>query len=324
MSTPQYLRKLSVILADSQGEGIDVSQLRCVFTVRRGDFQTPNSVDLRMYNLSADTANRIAGHEFTQIVVAAGYEGNFGQIFAGTIVQRRLGRESAIDTYMDITAADGDEAYNFATISQSIASAKPDSVAAILLTAMQRFNQDINAGYKPNFPQSGSVRGQVLYGNVKDELRDFCMANNVRWSIQDGKLTFIPLNGYIPGQVLTISPSSGLIGIPEQTSGGINVRVLLNPSIKIGTTIKLDSTINKFRFALDTPSASTTGPKGSAALTNKLNADGLYYVMVAEYQGDTRGQPWYTNLTCLSVDATILASAQANALFATMGAVNPQ
>ena len=29
-------------------------------------------------------------------------------------------------------------------------------------------------------------------------------------------------------------------------------------------------------------------------------------MMVAEHHGDTRGQDWYTDMTCLAVDATLI------------------
>jgi hypothetical protein len=40
----------------------------------------------------------------------------------------------------------------------------------------------------------------------------------------------------------------------------------------------------------------------------KLNADGLYYVMIADHQGDTRGLAWYSELLCLAIDASIPAN----------------
>jgi hypothetical protein len=74
--------------------------------------QTPNSADVRIYNVADSTAERIK-NEFTQVVIQAGYQANFGLVFRGTIKQIRKGREDAKDTYVDITAADGDAAYNF-------------------------------------------------------------------------------------------------------------------------------------------------------------------------------------------------------------------
>ena len=35
-----------------------------------------------------------------------------------------------------------------------------------------------------------------------------------------------------------------------------------------------------------------------------MSADGFYRVFVAEHEGDTRGQAWYTNLILLAVNPT--------------------
>ena len=161
----QYLRKLSVIVATSSGKAIELADFRCVFTICRGDFQTPNSCDLRVFNLSDRTANTIAGSEYTTLSVSAGYPGSFGLIFQGTIKQFRKGRIDGKDSYVDITAADGDEAYQFAPILYSApAGTKPGVIANALLNAFQGhgFQQQITAGYQPNFPPKGCVRGQVF------------------------------------------------------------------------------------------------------------------------------------------------------------------
>ncbi|MGQ3505100.1 hypothetical protein ACT9SR_13340, partial [Enterococcus faecalis] len=76
---------------------------RIVFDVRRGDLQTPNSLRARVYNVSETTRQRIE-QEFTRIVLQAGYAGNYGIIFDGSVKQVRRGRENQTDTYLDITA----------------------------------------------------------------------------------------------------------------------------------------------------------------------------------------------------------------------------
>lgn len=308
----QYLRQLKVALADSGGNGLDFSEFRVTFTVRRGDYQTPNSVDLRIYNLSDHTANRIQ-KEFSQVSLSGGYPGNIGRIFKGTIKQVRKGRIDQRDSYVDVTAADGDEAYNFAPISKSLkAGTTPGGIYQALVQAMAA--KGITQGYTPNLPENGSVRGRVLYGMARDELRDFANTNDSSWSIQDGSMTLIPMTSYVPGNVLTITPSTGLVGVPEQTQQGIHIRTLLNPNIKIGQTIKLDQTdVNKLRFGLDQGSI-----QGNLRLQPaiKTSGDGLYYVMVANHSGDTRGQEWYTDMTCLAVDATVPSVEALNALIA--------
>lgn len=299
MSVRQYGRKLSLIVGND-GAALDFSSLRVHFSIRRGDFQTPNSADVRIYNVNDETANRIT-QEFTRVVVQAGYEGNFGLIFDGTIKQARAGRIDAKDSYIDITAADGDEAYNFSTMALSLAAgAKPTDAVQAFLQTMARMG--VSDGYVPELSENGSVRGVVFYGMARDELREFAEQNDCTWSIQDGKLTVIPLTSYVPGETPIISPQTGLVGVPEQTQSGIKARVLLNPALKIGQRIKLDSTINPYRYGLDVQSQASNALLESSI---KTNADGHYYIMNADHIGDTRANEWYTDLTCLAVDATV-------------------
>lgn len=303
MSVRQYGRKLSLIVG-TDGNGIELADLRVKFTIRRGDLQTPNAADVRIYNVSAQTAVRLE-REFTQVIIQAGYEGNFGLIFTGTIKQSKRGRESATDSYIDIVAADGDQAYNFATMSLSLAAGCTpyDQLSAIQIALRDMARGAIQPGYYPELSRNGRVRGIVHYGMVRDELRDFAEQNDCLWSIQDGKLTLIPRAGYIPGQPVLISPQSGLVGVPEVTQNGIEMRILLNPGVRIGQLVKLDSTINPYRYSLNKDSQADNAALSTS--NTKTNADGLYYVMNADHTGDTRANEWYTDLTCLAVDAEI-------------------
>lgn len=321
--TQQFLRKLSLVVATSSGAGFDFGSFWCSFTVKRGDFQTPNSLDARIYNVKQQTANTIGKQEFTTVSLSAGYPGNIGLLFQGTIKQFRLGRVNQLDSYVDLTAADSDEAYNFAPISNTVpAGSAPDSIASLIAAAFANAskNQTVTQGYSPNFKPNNLVRGRALYGMARDEARDFANQNNCKWSLQDGTVTYIPWVSYVPGgQIPVISVATGLVQVPEQTQAGINIRVLLNPSLKVGQLIRLDSQINQFRFGLDLPSQVSNA---TIALQNKLapssgDQQGLYYVMVANHTGDTREQNWYTDLTCLAVDATLTNIDQANALLAT-------
>src|ERR1700722_3038218 len=273
--TTEYLRQISLVVS-SDTEAIDFGQFWVTFNVRRGDFQTPNSMDARIYNLKPATANLISKNEFTSITLSAGYPGGVGLLFKGSIKQFRQGRRDQLDSYVDITAADGDEAYHYATISQTIpAGTKPGSVAATIIDRLKAVgNQPITQGYQPNFPTTPSIRGQVLFGMARNEMRRFALQNNCKWSIQDGAVTLIPWTSYNPqqGTIPLISVSTGLIGVPEQTQQGINIRTLLNPNYKVGTLVKLDSQINQFRFGLDTQSQVNNT---SLALQNQINQQGL-------------------------------------------------
>ena len=323
ISTHQYLRTMSLKVS-SATQSIDFSNFWTTFSVRRGDFQTPNNADIRIYNVKPETANLISKNEFTTVSLKVGYQGGaLGTIFTGTIVQFRQGRRDQLDSYVDITAADGDEAYHYSTISQTIpAGTRPGSVADAIIKRLAAVgNQPISPGYAPNFPPTQSIRGQVLFGMCRNEMRRFALQNDCKWSFQDGAVTLIPWTSFIPGgETPVISVQSGLIGVPEQTQQGINIKTLMNPNYKVGTLVQLNSQINQFRFALDFNSQT---PNSSIALQNKLapntgpnssDQQGLYYVMVANHTGDTRGEAWYTDMVCLAADATLTNKDQSNAL----------
>lgn len=304
--TKQYLRKASLIVGGPDGDALDLSALRFRFAIRRGDRQTPNSADIRVYNVSDDTADRIRQllpqPEFTRVVIHGGYDGNFGVLFDGTIIQVRRGRESQTDTYLDITAADGDQAYNFSVSALSLAagSTPNDHVQAILADMAKH---GVTKGYIPELPGNPLPRGKVIFGMSRDELRNVAENTDTSWSIQNGQLNMIPESSYMEGDVPVITSATGMIGLPEQTQNGINVRVLLNPNIKIGQAVKIDNkSIQGFRFGLGVRQMLTNE---NTELQAKTNADGLYYVMCADHIGDTRGNEWYSDLLCLAIDATI-------------------
>jgi hypothetical protein len=307
--TVQYGRNLSIKFSTGGGRFLDFKDFRCTFRICRGDHETPNSADIRIYNVSALTAAKIQP-EFSTVEIQGGYgdsaSGNYGLLFSGTVIQTRNGRIDQRDSYVDITAADGDEAYNYSTLAVSLAAGTtPRDTVQTLLQTMAKHG--ITAGYvAPSLGEGNHrVRGRVYFGLTRDELRNFCRANNMVWSVQDGKLTMIAGDGYVPGSIPVISPSTGLIGVPEQTEAGINVRVLLNPSIKIGQIIKLDSSnVNQLRYGLDGVNKETTIHNlYTLQKVVNLSRDGHYYVLSINHSGDTRGNEWYSDLTCLATTA---------------------
>lgn len=302
--TKQYLRKVSVVIA-SETQRLDFAQFRCRFQIRKGDQQSPNSCDVRIYNLSDDTANTLAPRtsEFQTLTVSAGYEGNYAEVFSGTIAQVRIGRESQLDTYVDVTAADGDHAYSFAAVSAAQAALNPGGIAQLLQNAMKIYG--VNTPAIPQFIKDkvvDSVRGYSSYGSVKDEMRLLADNGDFYWSIQGGNPTYVSHTEVPQEEVILIGPNSGLIGTPEQTQNGIVLRTLLNANIKVCSLIQLNATINRLRFGVDLPSQANNV---NSARQNNINADGLYYVMNASHDGDTRGTEWYTTATCLAIDSQL-------------------
>jgi len=288
----QWLRRCGLVVG-AGGAGIDLSDLRIQFAVHKGDVETPNNAAITVTNLAPGTVSRIRG-EFTRVVLSAGYEGNAGVIFDGGIRQVRNGREGA-DTWTEIVAADGDRAYNFATVSTTLAAGArlADQVAACAGALAEK---DAAAGYIADLAGQALPRGKVMFGMARSYLRDVAHTADASWSIQDGLLQMIPATGTLPGEAVVLTAATGLVGSPEQTNEGIKVRCLLNPRLKVGGRVQLDNaSIRTARIDLKI---------GAWDKAVRLDRDGSYRILKAEFTGDTRGNDWYADLVCVGIDDT--------------------
>ena len=292
----QFGRKFNLVVFGTDLDGLDLSELRCKFVIKRSDTMTPNVADIRVYNLEEKTALRIKS-EFKKVILQAGYEGNYGVIFQGNIKQVIIGRESATDTFVDIVAGDGDRAYNFAIVNATIAAGGTQAdQAQAAISAMS--TKGVTSGHIGDMPSEVLPRGKVMYGNSRNYLRDVAQTSNKTWSIQDEKVTFVSKKSYLSGEMVVLNSATGMIGTPQQTNEGVNVKCLLNPMIKIAGRVKLDNkSIQDLKINL-------TIPNSAANIPAPFSADGVYYVLVVEHQGDTRGVDWYSSLVCLNTDVT--------------------
>jgi hypothetical protein len=288
----QWLRACTLVVGGGSA-GLDLSQLRIKFATHKGDVETPNNADITVYNLAPETLSRIRG-EFKRVVLSAGYSGNCGVIFDGQIRQVRTRTEGA-DTLTEITVADGDRAYNFATVSATLAAGvRPAGQIAAAAAAMA--DKDTALGYLPDLAGQALPRGKVIWGMARKVLRDVTQSTDASWSIQSGLLQVLPGTGYLPGADVVLTSATGLIGSPEQTNDGIKARCLINPRLKIGGRVKLDNA------SIQTVKADLK--LGAFDKSAKLDRDGWYRILKAEFLGDTRGSDWYADLLCIGLDDT--------------------
>jgi hypothetical protein len=288
----QWLRACTLVVGGSTS-GLDLSQLRIKFTTHKGDVETPNNADITVYNLAPETLSRIRG-EFKRVVLSAGYQGNCGVIFDGQIRQVRNRTEGA-DTLTEITVADGDRAYNYSTVSATLAAGvRPTGQIAAAATAMA--DKGTALGYLPDLAGQALPRGKVIWGMARKVLRDVTQSTDTTWSIQDGLLQVLPGTGYLPGADVVLTSATGLIGSPEQTNDGIKARCLINPRLKIGGRVKLDNA--------SIQTAKKDLKLGAFDKSAKLDRDGWYRILKAEFTGDTRGSDWYADLLCIGLDDT--------------------
>lgn len=331
----QFIRKISLLVRTDGDSFIDLSEFRIKFQTINRDYESPNSLTVRVYNLKVETVNRIINaisksslewqkivtssqqpssalsinpNSYFDIVINAGYTtGNYGVIFQGNVKQFKVGRENNKDDYLDIYAADGDFGFSNGVINTTLAAGSSVTQQAQAIAGSMPGIDIDGFGAAPAINQQHTplLRGKTLAGMSRFYMRNLSNKLNTSWSIENGKILLIPIKSYRLGESVKINVNTGLIGLPEQTDNGINVVTLLNSSIRIGGLIQLNSS--------EIPELSQANPNQPLKFNSLdqvqansliIRGDGTYRVYSAEHMGDTRGQEWYTELTCLAVDTS--------------------
>jgi hypothetical protein len=300
MSQQQYLRKWSLTVTGASST-VDLSPLRITFQTKQADKETPSYVNIRVFNLS-DSTSQLIQNEGQTVQLQAGYQdGNYGIIFSGQVIQIKRGRANQTDTYLDIMAGDGDFALNQTVFNQSLKAGWTDkdvlSAAQIALKA-----NGVTNGPDAMLTTTSRPRGRVLYGMVRDTLREICANQGMTYSVQNGQLTLIPLLGFLPGEAVVCNSQTGMIGLPEQTQNGIKVQMLLNAQLSIGSKLQINQASIQ---QLTQPAQIEASAKFSTVTPGVAKGDGTYRIYVIEHKGDTRGNDWYSDITCLSIDPTL-------------------
>ncbi|MES3654554.1 hypothetical protein [Escherichia coli] len=269
MST-NWMRHFELQLIDYKGQGIVLSDFKVTFSIQRNDNRWPATADVKIYNLSTETQNKILNQEFSRIVIIAGYDGldvrqsdivpasevgkvryiddnsdgrnddsNYGVIFSGDITFSVTGKENITDSYIIIVASDGEKAFREAIISASL---KKGYTLRDEYNMLMRYLEPygIKKGIEPVFPDTVYPRGASYYGKVADYLSDLAADLNATWQFSYGKIDFIQ-EEYARKAVVVLNADTGLVGMPQQTIGaGVNVTCFINSKIQLHSLIQLD------------------------------------------------------------------------------------
>lgn len=301
----KYLRVCNLIVGKGK-DLLDLSGFKIRFIIQAAQQESPNTAEITIYNLS-DSTNYDIRKKFDSVLLQVGYEGSDpGVIFSGTIKQFKFGKEDNVTKFMTIYAADGDYEYTSSVVKGVIPAGTTPVDQLRAATALS--NPPVGFDTRPNLtglvPNSNLVRDKVLFGMSRQISRQLAKMHGLSWTYNSGQITFIPLDGYLPGQAVEINSDTGMIGIPEQTDSGFYVRCLIDPKIQVGGLIRLnpeDIQSNQLNSIV------AYNSRGSNLVYNAAaDASGLFMVYSIDYRGDTRGQDWYSDLICLAVNPNTL------------------
>lgn len=280
-----YGRRWRVSVQASAGTALVVEGLRVQFAVHKAVSTDPSTLDLSIYNLSAESRHRLSSVKDPVVVVEAGYADSMAQLFAGnarTVSHKREGPSWATK----VACGDHELAYQTDVVNQSFGAGQgladafrgmATSMSVDASQAMERLGKGDLSGGLGQF-----LNGVVLSGNAYGATDKLVRAADpeLSWTIQDGKLLIWKGKETVPaGQGTLLSQTTGLIGSPEYAAPKkvdptqpalklLKAKSLLNPALRPLMLVRMES-------------ATVTGN---------------FRVNKVTHRGDSHGSEWYSDL----------------------------
>ena len=290
MSDSPFIRQVKVEIFPFEGKSLILegdgsnSKLRIKFTVHKHMVSTGIPSTIQVYNLSRNLRDKLSASTDVTVALSAGWQNTkIVEIFLGSLLYVTHQREGAdiVTSLMTIEGYFG----LFRKVVFDVFS--PNTKIADLVLAMAM--QIPNIQYDKNFidiPDSVKLgnQGKTQAGSVDRKLDELARVYGFTWWIDNGifyaKTDGQPFKKAISNFVL-VNRTNGLLRadpmlclavdqlVDRQT--GITINSMLNPAIKIGGTVQLQSSMNS-------------------------QLDGDYEVHNVVHSGDTHENAWTTRV----------------------------
>jgi hypothetical protein len=310
MSNFLWNRKWKILITDKNDkEALNMSDLHCTFEVHKRPAQGGSYAVINIYNLTDETEKKLI-QEADRVILEAGYHGTisanpnegilnnlenepgdevsyYGKIFDGKVIYPSRHKENNTDYILTLACIDGDQPLHFNYIAKSVN--RGLNQRRIVETACNEGKVKMPiTKVSDGLSEQVLPRGKVFFGKPTDYIDNVCRGNNAIYYVEDGAVNVYKLTDVAKDEALVISPETGLIGTPSQTTDGVKFTILLNPSIHIETRIKIaNSEINE-----------QTQLPGQAQ--RPLDDEWIYQCIELTHRGDTRGNTWYTDIVGVS------------------------
>ena len=220
--------------------GVEISLLRIDFDIRRRTSGEQPGGEIVIHNLSDEYLYELSQTGLA-VVLTAGYDESAGEIFRGLTAKAEHCR-----------SAEGSNARSLKLYVGGMTGAtKQVTLTAVNMTSREyarricsQVGLKVDVGGLPNVDLRSPTHAGVP---ARRALNDICekvsvkVGRRISWHDDDGVVRFSSRGAAAPAASrLTISPTTGLVGSPEQTDDdGLRVHTLLNHEVQIGSTITL-------------------------------------------------------------------------------------
>lgn len=272
--------------------------LRITFQVTHFAGGAFSIAEITIFNVSRYAERQMLGDgstgKYEFISLEAGYDCLFGSIFVGQITNVQLhledgGATRGIRFFCKSSAKERDQNLINLTLSPETDPVQIIEACADSFGAEIQFYGDFS-GLKRR------SRGTVLQGSPTACMNELGETFAFDWMVENGAIKIIKRDFALDNQVYVISAGTGMIGSPVVSDTEVGIRYTLNPKIKLGDTIKLESMAPRFEFSgaffYDVP---------------RTIGEGYYKVYSLVFAGDSHGDQWESQISCLRLNAAAQA-----------------
>lgn len=253
-------------------ERLRIKGLRVTFKVVRDASPNPNTIDIAVYNLSEASRARFEA-KGARVALLAGYKEQLAQLGSGD-VRYAQSIKTGVDWVTKIEAGDGERAIREARVSESWRPGTP--VSAVIAKTVKALQLDPGNALATARTVAGEFSsGYVQHHQASHELTRLLEPRGISWSVQDGRIELVPVNGALQETAPLLSPDTGLIGTPEfgtpEKPGAVAIlkcRTLLQPRLR---------------------------PKQRFELLSRSRR-GIFIAQKVTHTGDTFGNDWFTDI----------------------------
>jgi len=262
-------------------EQTDDRQFRVTFNILIDFGGSNNYADIRIYNLSESTANK-AFKKDVILAFEAGYIDTVDTVFIGTIkniLRERQGADTITRLICRSQQYSGfiNQSYGSGVDVVTLIKACSDTLGYPSVITASQFD-DI----------SEYMGGYSLQGDARVLLDKLAVTHGFSHTVENGR-RIILRDGYERNtSPIIVSQFTGMEGIPQISEVGADVKMRLNPKLRIGGTIDIQSKLKTFNFSniyfQDVPESAGTG---------------TYKVQQISHEGDSWGDSWTSSVTAI-------------------------
>lgn len=288
-NTPKlWMRRCKLIVVFENEQGLNFSDFRIRFHVRKNLLLSNQVGEIIIYNLNSDTEKQILS-QAVKVYLEAGYydDINYGQIYCGDVYDTLRGTEDGVNKFIKLKCISDDDSMNWGITSFNIR--RGTNYRDLLQYVAVNSEPQLTVGELPeNWGEEKLQRALSLFDSTKTVLKDIGKSQNSIIKINNGQIDVISLAEKAnPETAFLMNKQTGMLSA-LQTFDGVEVNSLLIPQIKLGGWLAVN---NKDIQETETE---------IGQLWNELDYDGLYRVISQEFIGDTHGNEWNIKHSCIT------------------------